>query len=72
MKRFILVDDWRKAGTWISVKCMTLGIAIQGAWVFIPEDMKASLPPSLVQYMTMALLGAGVLGRLIKQDEVPK
>lgn len=71
-RKFRLVDDWRQAWCWISVKCMVLGGAIQGAWIFIPEDMKASIPPNIVQYVTIALLAVGVLGRVTKQPDLPK
>lgn len=64
-----LVEDWRKAWRWFSVNAMVLAVAIQGAWLQIPDDMKASIPPHLVQYCTIALLVFGVAGRLIKQDK---
>ena len=62
-----LVEDWRKAWRWFSVNAMVLAAAIQGAWLQIPEDMKASIPPQLLQYATIVLLVFGVAGRLIKQ-----
>lgn len=65
--KFELVDEWRSAWKWISVNCMVLAGAIQGAWVYIPEDMKASIPPHLVSGVTVSLLLLGVLGRLKKQ-----
>lgn len=67
--KIALVEDWRKAWTWFSVHAMMLAAAIQGAWLQIPDDMKASIPPQLVQYVTIALLVFGVAGRLIKQGE---
>jgi len=72
MKKWNLVDDWKQAWCWISVKCMVLGAAIQGAWLFIPEDMKASIPPNVVQIVTLGLLAVGVIGRVTKQPELPK
>lgn len=72
MFNFNLVEDWRNAWGWISVKCMALAGAIQGAWLFIPEDMKASIPANVVQYATLALLAVGVAGRLTKQPDLPK
>jgi hypothetical protein len=62
-----LVEDWKDAWKWISVNCMVLAGAIQGAWLYIPEDMKQSLPPHLVTGVTIALLFIGVGGRLTKQ-----
>lgn len=64
-----LIEDWRNARRWFSVNAMLLAAAIQGAWLQIPEDMKASIPPQLVQYVTIALLVFGVVGRLIKQGK---
>lgn len=69
MKKVQLVEDWRKAWRWFSVNAMVLAAAIQGAWLQIPDDMKASIPPALVSYSTIALLVLGVLGRLLKQGE---
>ena len=63
-----LVDNWRKALSWFSVQCMLVAGAIQGAWVFIPEDMKHSIPPDIVSRTTIALLAMGVFGRVIKQS----
>jgi hypothetical protein len=54
----------------LSVQAMTLAGAIQGAWLFVPEDMKASIPPNVVQWLTMALLALGVAGRIVKQEKV--
>lgn len=69
MKKVQLVEDWRKAWRWFSVNAMVLAAAIQGAWLQIPDDMKASIPPALVSYSTITLLVLGVLGRLLKQGE---
>jgi len=46
---------------------MALAAAIQGAWMFIPEDMKTTIPPNLVQAVTVGLLALGIAGRLVKQ-----
>jgi hypothetical protein len=65
-----LVDDAKQAWRWFSVQAMVLAGAIQGAWVFIPEDMKASIPPTVVQWVTIVLLVFGVAGRIV--DQKPK
>lgn len=69
MRRFKLVDNARNAWRWVSMQAMTAAIAVQGAWMFIPADMKSSIPPNVVQYATLALLALGVVGRLVKQKE---
>jgi hypothetical protein len=64
------IQNWKQCWRMLSVQSMTLAGAIQGAWLFIPEDMKASIPPNVVQWLTMALLALGVAGRLVKQEKV--
>lgn len=62
-----LIDNWNKAHRMLSVQAMALAAAIQGAWPAVPEDLKATLPPSLVHWVSVALLVAGILGRLVDQ-----
>ena len=64
-----LVDDAKQAWRWFSVQAMTLAAAIQGAWVFVPDDMRATLPPGAVQWLTIGLLAMGVAGRLVDQKK---
>lgn len=67
MNKISIVENWRNAWKWISVHAMVLAAAIQGAWLQIPDDMKAALPPHCVQYSTIVLLVVGVIGRFVKQ-----
>lgn len=62
-----LVDNWREALCWFSTNCMILATALQGAWLYIPEDLKERVPEPAVHIITIGLLVAGVVGRLIKQ-----
>ena len=66
-----LVDDFKDAWKWFSVQAMVMAGAIQGAWIFIPEDMKSSIPPNIVQGVTIALLVFGVTGRIVDQKKKP-
>lgn len=65
-----LIDNWRKAHRMLSVQAMALAAAIQGTWPLIPDDLKATLPPHLVHWVSIALLVAGIAGRLVSQDKV--
>lgn len=67
-----LVEDARQAWRWFSVQAMALAMAVQGAWVFIPDDMRATIPHSAVQWLTFVLLIAGIGGRLVDQKKAPK
>ena len=62
-----LVDDAKECWKWVSMWCMTLAGTIQGAWMYIPEDMKASIPTGVIQGLTIVLLVVGMAGRVIKQ-----
>lgn len=66
-----LVDNWRRAWRWVSVNCMVLAASIQGAWVYIPDDMRDSIPSKLVAGVTISLLVLGVIGRLFKKEKKP-
>ena len=64
-----LIEDWHQAWRWASVNCMALAAAVQGAWLYIPDDMKVSIPQKMVSGVTIALLVLGVVGRLTKKAE---
>lgn len=66
-----LVPDWRRSWRWISVQMMTAAGAVQGAWLAVPDDLKTSVPPALVQWITLGLLLLGVGGRLVTQAPPP-
>lgn len=65
-----LIPNWRRAWRMFSVQAMTLAAALQGTWAMLPEDLKAALPPTLVPVVSIALLLAGVVGRLVDQPKV--
>lgn len=64
-----LVDDAKRAWRWISVQCMALALALQGAWEVLPDEMKTGIPPRAVTLITLGLLVLGIVGRLVKQGE---
>lgn len=65
-----LVENWRRMHRAFSVQAMALAAAIQGAWPSIPEDLKAHLPSGIVHWVSLALLVAGILGRLVDQGSI--
>lgn len=64
-----LIANWKKAWRMLSVQAMALAGAVQGAWMFIPTDMRDSIPANVVQGVTIALLVLGVAGRLVDQPK---
>ena len=65
-----LIQNWRKSYRMLSVQAMAVATAIQGAWMAMPDDMKASVPPQAVYWATMGLLAFGIAGRLVDQPKV--
>lgn len=65
-----LIDNATKAWRMFSVQAMTLALVVQGVWAELPADLRESLDSSTVRYITIGLLIAGVLGRLVKQDAI--
>lgn len=67
-----LIDNARESWKWFSMQAMTLAGALQGAWLYIPPDLKDNVPVNMVNIVTLALLVAGVVGRLVKQTDAAK
>lgn len=55
-----------------SVQAMAIAAAIQGVWPTIPDDLKATLPHNLVHIVSIVLLVAGIVGRLVDQGSITK
>ena len=66
-----LVDNWRNCWRWFSTQAMVGAGAVQGAWLFVPDDLRSTIPPQWLQGITIALMVMGVAGRLVKQKETP-
>lgn len=58
-----LVSNWKQAWKWISVQM----IAFAALWETIPLEAKAVLDPSTQSWITLGLLVAAGVGRMIDQ-----
>jgi len=65
-----LIENASKAWRMFSVQAMSLALVVQAVWVELPADLRDSLDSATVRYITIGLLIAGVLGRLVKQDAI--
>ena len=63
-----LVKDWRKAWRYFSVQAMALQGAVAGAWLVVPDDMKAAVPAEWLAACAVVLTVLGVAGRLVDQN----
>lgn len=64
-----LVDDWKDCWKWFSTQALAISIALQTAWLTMPEKLKSEVPSGLVEWLIVAILVAGVIGRVVKQKE---
>jgi hypothetical protein len=62
-----LIDNVRDAWRFFSMQAMAAALTLQGLWMTLPDDLRASVPPSLVQWITLVILALGMVGRTIKQ-----
>lgn len=58
-----LVPNWKAAPKWLSIQM----IAIAAIWEGIPLEAKAVLSPEVQGWITLGLLVAAGIGRLIDQ-----
>lgn len=64
-----LVPNWHKCYRWFSVQIHALQVAAVSTWAFLPQDMKAFLPPHALSIGVGVLAVLGVLGRLVDQSK---
>lgn len=67
-----LIENWHRMHRAFSVQAMAIAAAIQGVWPTIPDDLKATLPHNLVHIVSIVLLVAGIVGRLVDQGSITK
>lgn len=65
-----LIPQWKRCLRMFSVQAMVLAGAIQGAWVALPADMKATISDDWLRYITITLMVCGVIGRLVAQPKL--
>lgn len=65
-----LIPNARRAWRMFSVQAMTLAGALQGAWLALPPDLTQHVPAGAVHGVTLTLLVAGIVGRLVQQPKV--
>ena len=63
MKRMRLVSNWKSAWRWLSLQF----IAFAALWESIPLEAKAVLDPATQSWITLGLLLAAGLGRMVDQ-----
>jgi len=69
MGRVELIQDWHRCWRWLSVQFVALASVVQIALLSFPDALRAYLPESWLHTITIGLLVAAVVGRLVDQDK---
>lgn len=64
-----LVDNWRQSWRWYSQQAFAAAGALQGTWMMVPDDLKSRAPDNIVNWVTLAILTLGFIGRYIPQGD---
>jgi hypothetical protein len=51
------------------MRFMGIAAALQGAWLYIPDDLKSRTSDKLASAITIGLLVLGLIGRILQLDE---
>jgi hypothetical protein len=65
-----LTEDWKDAWKWFSVQLPIVNTAFLATWAVLPAKFQDILPIGVVIGIAVALLIAGVVGRVINQTKV--
>ena len=67
------IDDIRGTFHHYSTIALTAASGLQGAWLGIPDAIKANLPTTIgqaVSWISFAIVVLGLFGKFVKQSEV--
>lgn len=69
VKPKLLVDDWRDAWRWWSVRITTVLAALGPAYLSLPQEVKDDLPVEWLPYISPLLLLSIVAARVVDQPK---
>ena len=67
-----LIENWKEAHRWISVRIMGASSALLLTWATLPDEFKGAVPDWALHAGLALLLIAGIGGRLIQQKPKKK
>lgn len=62
-----LVSNVSQAWRMLSIRIPALSVTLATAWLSVPEDIRAAVPPQWVAIIAGALSALSIVGRLIDQ-----
>lgn len=66
-----LVENWREAPRWISMRVFAFLTVLPVVWVGLPDDIKNRIPDSWDKWIFLIIAGAaafGGVGRVVDQN----
>ena len=63
-----LVPDAKQSWKWYSQRTMAIAAVLPFAWEQMPPELKSAVPDAMMPYIVAAVLVAGMIGRLIEQE----
>jgi hypothetical protein len=63
-----IVPDWRKSWKWLSMNIPAINVAFLATWALLPEKFQDAISMEHALYIAIALIGAGMFGRLVDQN----
>ncbi|MDE1998038.1 MAG: hypothetical protein KGI52_03810 [Burkholderiales bacterium] len=66
-----LIDEWHQAWKFLSVQANVLGGAMASAYATFYPQLKETISPSMMGYITGAVFALGIIGRVISQQPKP-
>ena len=64
-----LVPNARRWWRWLSMQFLALAAAVQVAWETLPPEAMAIIPADWRGYITLGLVVAAMVGRVVDQGE---
>lgn len=64
-----LVENWKSAWKWYSVRIMVVIAALPEIWGHFPQEFRDSLPPHTLAGLTTFLGISAIVARLVSQEK---
>lgn len=62
-----LVENWKEAWRWYSMRAAAIGAGVLSAWPMLPDEWKAALPEWSLSALGVATLLTVAVGRVVDQ-----
>ncbi len=64
----MLIENWKKCWKMFSVQAMTIGVAMSSTYGAMFDQLKETIPPSIMAFITATIFAIGIIARIKKQE----